>query len=120
MQEQEFNGEEKRKHSRMNINFVVSYRIKEKDENFDLSQTKNISQGGMLLTTNKIFDKDTLLSMIMRFPLIPHKIEVTGVVVDSKEIVRDLIYETRLQFIDLDEDFFTKLGQFIRDNLKNG
>ena len=46
------------------------------------------------------------------------KIEVTGEVVDSKEVVRDLIYETRLKFIDLDEDFFRDLGEFIKERLK--
>ena len=113
-----YSGPEKRKHPRVDANFVVSYRLKEPATAFDLSQSKNVSQGGMLLTTNKAFDKGTQLTMIIRFPLIVEKIEVTALVVDSKEIVRDIIYETRIQFIDLDEDFFTKLGEFIRNNLK--
>jgi hypothetical protein len=113
-----YSGPEKRKHPRLEANFVVSYRIKEPGKGYDLSQTKNVSQGGMLLTTNKIFENGTYLSMNIRFPLVPQKIEVTGEVVDSREIVRDLIYETRIRFLDLDEDFFRDLGEFIKERLK--
>jgi len=41
--------EDKRKHPRIGANFVVSYRIKQHHENYDLSQTKNVSQGGIFL-----------------------------------------------------------------------
>ena len=119
MEINDYSGHNRREHERLDVNFVVSYRIKETPNGFDLSQTKNVSQGGMLLTTNRVFDEGTLLSMTIRFPLIPQKIEVTGVVVGSKEVVRDLLYETRIKFLDLDQDFFMKLGQFIKENLKD-
>ena len=114
-----YNGSEKRKHPRLKANFVVSYRIKNLPADCDLSQTKNVSQGGILLTTNKLFSKGTSLAMTIRLPLITQKIEVTGLVVDSKEIVRDLIYETRIEFLDLDEDVMQELGQFIDEKPKN-
>ncbi len=115
-----YSGPERRKYERLNVNFVVSYRIKQARGEFDLSPTKNMSQGGMLLTTNKEFAVGTTLAMIIRFPLIPHKIEVTGVVVSCKQIVRDIIYETRIQFLDLDKEFFIKLGEFIKEHLPHG
>ena len=114
----EYSGPEKRKFSRMDANFVISYRIKEMVDGYDLTQSKNVSQGGMLLTTNRLFNKGTFLAMTIRFPLIPQKIDVTGEVVHSREVVRDLIYETRIKFLDLDEEFFQKLGEFIQENLK--
>ena len=116
----EYEGSERRKYSRMEAHFVVSYRVKQIPDGYDLSQTKNVSQGGMLLTTNKMFDLGIYLSMVIRFPLVPQKIEVTGEVIESKEVVKDLIYETRIKFLDLDEDFFKKLGQFITEHLNNG
>ena len=73
----------------------------------------------MLLTTNKQFELGTNLAMIIRFPLIPQKIQVTGIVVESKEVVRNIIYETRIQFMDLDEEFFYKLGDFIKEHYKH-
>ncbi|MCM8787014.1 MAG: PilZ domain-containing protein [Candidatus Omnitrophica bacterium] len=109
----EYTGPERRKYPRLNANFVVSYRIKEVPDNFDISQTKNVSGGGILLTTNRKFEKGTLLTLNIRFPFLADRIEVTGEIVDSKEIVRDLIYETRIKFLDLDPDVLKKLQDFV-------
>lgn len=108
---------ERRRHTRISANFVISYRVKEVHEHYDLSQTKNVSQGGILLTTNKKFGSDVQLAITIRFPFIPKRIEVTGQVIDSKEVVRDLIYETRIKFLDLDREFFEKLGEYVKNRL---
>lgn len=113
-----YEGAERRKYNRVNVNFVVSYRVKQLPANYDLSQTKNISQDGMMLTTNRKFDADTCLAMTMRFPFIREKIEVTGRVIGSREVVKNLIYETRIQFLDLAEDFFQELGDFVKDYMQ--
>jgi hypothetical protein len=112
---EKYKGPEKRKYPRVGVNFVVSYRLKENSHAYDLSQTKNVSQGGLLLTTNKKFDFGTLLAMTIRFPFIEQKIEIDGEVIDSKEIVKGLIYETRIRFLNLPEDFFNELGKFIKE-----
>lgn len=114
----EYDGVEKRNHSRIYVNFVVSYRLKQLPADYDLSQTKNISQGGLLLTTNRMFARDTYLAMTIRFPFVPQKIEIVGRVVASKEVVKNLIYETRIQFLDLDEKFFEELGEFVNKYLE--
>lgn len=114
---EKYNGPEQRKYPRANANFVVSYRLKELPDNYDLSQSKNVSQGGMLLTTNKRFEKGTQLNMTIRFPFVEQRMEITGEVVDSKEIVRGLIYETRIIFVDLPSGFFQQLGDFIKELL---
>jgi len=111
-------GPERREHPRMRVNFVVNYRIQELLDSYDLSQTKDVSQGGALLTTNKPFEKDTHLTMNLRIPFVSQKIELEGKVIGSREVVRDLVYETRVSFIGLDENFFKKLGEFIKENLK--
>ncbi len=113
-----YKGEERRKFPRANANFVVSYRLKEHPGTYDLSQTKNVSQGGMLITTNKKFDNGIQLAMTIRFPFVNQKIEVTAEVIDSKEIVKGLIYETRLKFVDLPDGFFKELGDFIKELLE--
>ena len=110
--------QERRKYPRMDANFVVSYRLKEAPDNYDLSQTKNVSQGGMFLTTNRKFERGVQLVMNIRFPFILKKIEITGEVVGSREVVRDLIYETRIRFLDFDEKFFKKLGEFVKKRAK--
>lgn len=115
----EYKGEEKRKHSRLGANFVISYRIQALPNGYDLTQTKNVSQGGMMFTTNKLFEKGVCLAITIRFPFVPQKIEVSGIVIDSKEKVRDIIYETRIKFLNIDEQFFIDLGEFIREKLGN-
>lgn len=115
---QKYTGEERRKWPRINANFVVSYRIQETPDDYDLSQTKDIGQGGVLITTNKPFNTGAHLTMLLRIPFVPQKIEITGEVVASTEMVRDLIYETRVKFLSLNSDFFEKLGEFIKENIK--
>lgn len=112
---EKYTGPEKRKYERVNGNFVVSYRVKKIPNHYDLSQTKNVSQGGLLLTTNKQFEAGTQLAMTIRFPFVEQRIETTGEVVHSKEVVKGLIYETRIKFIDLSESFFAELGTFVKE-----
>lgn len=116
---EEYGGPERRRYPRLNVNFIVSYRIKEPSASFDLSQTKNLSQGGLLLTTNKAFEKGTLLAMTIRFPFVNEKINLTGQVIGSQEKVRDLIYETHIRFQESDEAFLRDVGKFIEKKLKD-
>ncbi len=114
----DYKGPERREHERISVNFVINYRIQELPDSYDLSQTKDVSQGGVLLTTNKAFEKGTYLTMNLRIPFVSQKIELKGKVIGSREIVRDLVYETRVSFIGLDKKFFEKLGKFIKESLR--
>jgi len=115
-----YNGPERRKHTRINGRFIVSYRILEEADNADISQTKNVCLGGMLLTTNRQFDSGVNLALEIRFPFDPHPIMIIGKVLESKEITKNLIYDTRLMFLAVDErhrkvinetvDYYTKKG----------
>ena len=98
-----YSGPEKRKHIRIDRNFVVSYRIYGDPNNIDVSQTKNFSEGGMLLTTNHSFDSGTILAIEIRLPLISQPIRLLGKILESKEIAHNLIYETRLIFTYMDD-----------------
>ncbi|MEW6170625.1 MAG: PilZ domain-containing protein [Candidatus Omnitrophota bacterium] len=96
-------GVERRKHPRVNGRFVVSYRVYEEIDNIDISQTKNVSLGGMLLTTNRKFHPGTLLAIEIRLPFVSEKIHLIAKVLESKEIIKDLIYDTRLNFIEFND-----------------
>ncbi|MBP7088538.1 MAG: PilZ domain-containing protein [Candidatus Omnitrophica bacterium] len=111
------NGEEKRKYPRVDSKFMINYKT-DLVSAYDLTQTENISQGGVLLTINKMFTKGTILSMIIRFPLIPQKIEVKGEVVNVKQKGNSRFFETRIRFLNLDEEISNKLGEFINERLK--
>jgi hypothetical protein len=94
----DYQGIERRQGARIKRNFVVSYRIYGDPDNVDISQTKNMGEGGILLTTNCAFDAGTVLAIEIKLPFIPNPIKLLGKVLESKEIARNLIYETRLVF----------------------
>jgi hypothetical protein len=81
---------------------MVSYRILD-ESNLDFTQSKNLSAGGLLLTTNRQFAKGVCLAVEIRLPFEHNPILLVGRVVDSTEITKDLIYDTRLEFITVDD-----------------
>lgn len=96
-------GPERRKYPRINARFIVSYRILEESDNLAIAQTKNLSMGGMLFTTNKQFDSGAKLVLEIRLPFDPDPIMIVGHVLESREVSKDLIYDTRLQFLAIDK-----------------
>ena len=49
---------------------MVSYRVKAEVDNYDISQTRNLSLGGMMLTTNREFSLGTVLAIDIRLPFL--------------------------------------------------
>ncbi len=98
-----YSGPDRRKHARITGRFIVSYRVLEEHDSIDISQTKNVSLGGMLLTTNRQFDAGTNLALEIRLPFDPNPIMLIGKVIESREITKNLIYDTRLSFLAVDE-----------------
>lgn len=113
-----YSGPERRKYPRISGRFIVSYRIFEDNDAVDISQTKNISMGGMLLTTNKQFEAGTNLALEIRLPFDPNPIMLIGKVVESREITTDLIYDTRLSFLAIDERHRSVISQTVNYYLK--
>lgn len=99
----EYSGTERRKTLRVAGSFVVAYRILEEEAGSDITQTKNISLGGMLLTTNRKFPVGAKLALEIRLPVDPSPIMLVCSVVESKEVVSNLIYDTRLAFLEVDK-----------------
>ena len=113
-------GPERRKHPRVNARFIVSYRILDEIDNVDISQTKNLSLGGMLLTTNKRFSIGTNLALEIRLPFDPNPIMIIAKVLDSREISKDLIYDTRLIFLAVDERHRKVIEETVDYYIKKG
>jgi Tfp pilus assembly protein PilZ len=98
-----YTGPERRKYPRINARFIVSYRVLGEPENIDITQTKNVGLGGMLLTTNRQFKVGTNIALEIRLPFDPNPIMIIGKVLESHEITKNLIYDTRLFFLAIDE-----------------
>ncbi len=115
-----YGGPERRKSSRIMGRFIVSYRVLEEHDSIDVTQTKNLSLGGMLLTTNRKFDAGTNLALEIRLPFDPNPIMLIGKVVESREITKNLIYDTRLAFLAVDERHREIIGSTVDYYLKKG
>jgi c-di-GMP-binding flagellar brake protein YcgR len=113
-----FPGQERRKTPRITGRFIVSYRIMDEINNVDITQTKNISLGGMLLTTNRQFSSGTNLALEIRLPFDPHPIMLIGKVIESREIMKDMIYDTRMEFLAVDERHRKVIGETVDYYLK--
>ncbi len=113
-------ADERRKFPRVQARFIVSYRILEEENNIDITQTKNMSLGGMLLTTNKKFEPGTNLALEIRLPFDPDPILLVGKVIESKEVTKGLIYDTRINFLAVDSKHKNVVAQTVDYYLKKG
>jgi hypothetical protein len=74
----------------------------------------------MLLTTNKEFKPGTVLAIYLRLPLISEPINLFGQVLESKKVVQDLIYDTRIMFVDIKEEAKKLIGETVDFYLEKG
>ncbi|MCX5694492.1 MAG: PilZ domain-containing protein [Candidatus Omnitrophica bacterium] len=116
----EYVGPEKRISPRANGRFIVSYRVIPNNSNADISQTKNLSLGGMLLTTNCQFSVGTNLALEIRLPFDPDPIMTIAKVLQSSEVTKGIIYDTRLAFLAIDEKHRKVIGETVGYYLKKG
>jgi hypothetical protein len=86
-----YTGPERRKNPRVRGRFIVSYRILNEADNLDITQTKNVCLGGMLLTTNRRFDAGTSLAVEIRLPFEKNPILLIGRVIESLEITKKTV-----------------------------
>ncbi len=94
---------ERRQYVRIKKNFVLSYFVKDTpSEKHEISQLKNISIGGMCFVTTAALQRDQTLGVELRTPYLADTTYIEGVVLESHEKVKGMIYETRLRFESLD------------------
>jgi len=111
--------QERRKFERLKRKFVVSYHsVDEPTASFDISQIKDISLGGMRFITSRGYVPDTTLSIELQTPFIRERLTLQAKVLESKKIVADLIYDTRVIFPELDEEAKHYLARTIEIFLK--
>lgn len=92
---------ERRRFVRVNGTFVVSYNQIEPEPKADISQTKNISEGGILFTADKFFKTGSVLQIKIRLPDASDYSTIKVQVVDSVQLVKDFMYDTRAKFLDI-------------------
>ena len=74
----------------------------------------------MLLTTNCQFPVGTNLALEIRLPFDPDPIMIFAIVLESNEISKGIIYDTRLNFLAIDEKHRHIIGETVGYYLKKG
>ena len=101
-QSQNENWAERRKYQRIEKNFILTYFDKENPSvRIELTQLKNISKGGLCFITTQAFAPSTKLGLELRTPYLSETTYLEGVVLESRPKIEGIIYETRLQFEEL-------------------
>lgn len=111
-------ADNKRKFPRANTRFVVSYCPMERQDALDVSQTKNLSIGGMAITTSALFQPDAKLILKVRVPSVCEPVEIIGRVIECSPMGKMAVYNTRLEFSAIDEKYRQAIIDTISHNLK--
>ncbi len=106
----------RRKYVRIYRNFVLLYHIKGKEDvRHEMSQVNNISRGGINFSSTKELPKDTQLNIELKTPFLNEKINLEGIVLESREKIPNLIFAVRVEFTNLSEqskDILAKIEQY--------
>ncbi|MGE5279708.1 MAG: PilZ domain-containing protein [Deltaproteobacteria bacterium] len=105
---------DKRRHKRLGVTYQVSYRLKDSTHSYNMSRTKNISRGGMLLSVNTPYPAGTWLTLLVRLPFLMQPVEVAGEVLSSREMVKGSLYEVRIRFSSESQERLGGLDEFIK------
>ncbi len=105
--------EERRQHPRLEKNFILYYFDKARpDLKFELTQLKNISKGGACFVTSQRFEPGTKIGLELKTPYLAEATYLEGIVLESHEKVKDMLYQTRLKF-----EFLDPKGEFLLSKL---
>jgi len=105
------NQSNRRKFKRINRSYIVSYTpVKNGELKYNVSQTKDLSEGGLSFISDKSFEKGTILKIKLKLPEFLDYVIVQAQVVNSTQRARSIIYETRASFIAVE--------QKIKDSIK--
>ncbi len=106
--------QERRQYLRINKNFIVRYfEAENPTEKHEVTQLKNISRGGMCLVTSQYFAPAVRLTIELKVPHFSDMVLLEGSVLQSHEKIKNIIYETRVQFINISPQGAAALDKII-------
>ena len=121
--EEEALKEERRLHKRIKKNFILTYfDVNNPSVKFEITQLKNISKGGICFITTRSFPSSARIGIELKTPYLSGTTYLEGTVLESHEKIKNLLYETRLEFSSLEapaEFLLNKLIEyFVNGDLK--
>ena len=96
---------ERRRFKRIDGNYVVSYAYLEGEGlKFDVSQTKNLSEGGLLFIADRAFERDSILKIKLRLPEFSDYVIVKVKVITSHKLTKGMMYGVSARFIEVEQN----------------
>lgn len=109
-------GKERRQFIRIKKNYIIRFCAKSNPSlKFDISQVENISRGGLCFTSTVPFDDGTDLAIELRTPYVADTIYLEGHILNSKEMVKGMLFANRVRFHDIapeSEDVLEKIEKY--------
>lgn len=111
-----FSGNEKRQHVRLNKRFVISYKNELGSDGYDITSINNISKGGLFFISHVNYPIGTALELLVTFPFRKGKerVKVISKVVNARK--KGKRYGIGGQFTKINKTVLSELHSFI-DNL---
>ena len=90
---------ERRRYVRIEKHFIITYYDKNDPQvKRNVSQLKNISLGGICFVTSEQYTPKTEMGFELKTPYVADAVYIEGVILESREKIPNMIYETRLSF----------------------
>jgi len=110
---------ERRKFARVDGTFVVSYKdVSTGQAKTDVTQTRDISAGGIKFTTDRSFAPDTILKLKLRIPDALDYINVKLKVVESKKRGAGSSYYTRGRFVAMRDEDLEAIKRVVENSIR--
>lgn len=107
-------SKERRKHERINKSYVLRYFLRENPaEKFEITQLKNISMGGMCFVTTEAYPPNSTLGIELKTPYVSETTYLEGRVLQSHEKAGSMLYQTRVEFYELNDHAKLLLSKII-------
>ena len=90
---------ERRRSVRVQKTFIIRFCAKnDPSQKYEISQIKNISRTGICFTSTKPLAQGVIMLIEFRMPYVSDMISLEAQVLDSKEKVKNVVYENRLKY----------------------
>jgi hypothetical protein len=93
---------ERRQHARIRKHYIVRVYQKENPAlKQEACQIENISRGGLCFSSTAPFLVGTQIALELRTPYVAEKVYIEGLVLESKEKIKGVVYQNRIKFTEL-------------------
>lgn len=104
-----------RQFKRLNVFYLVKYRVSGSKEEPQMANVKNVSAGGLKILTKEILPEKETLELTILIPHLKHTIEAKGVALRVRKADDSGTFAVAVQFTDISANDQNALNHFIEN-----